>query len=64
MTAHSLRAGAATAAARGGAQRADIARQGRWQPTSIAVDTYIRPADAWRDNPHSPDRNPELARTE
>jgi integrase len=51
VSAHSLRAGAATAAARGGAQRADIARQGRWQPTSTAVDSYIRPADAWKDNP-------------
>ncbi|MFD3683665.1 tyrosine-type recombinase/integrase [Nocardiopsis sp. NPDC058631] len=51
ITAHSLRAGPATAAAAAGAPRAWIARQGRWSEKSTAVDTYIRPADAWRDNP-------------
>lgn len=51
ITAHSLRAGPATAAAAAGAPRAWIARQGRWSEKSTAVDSYIRPADAWRDNP-------------
>lgn len=51
VTAHSLRAGPATAAAAAGAPRAWIARQGRWSEKSTAVDSYIRPADAWRDNP-------------
>lgn len=51
VTAHSLRAGPATAAAAAGAPRAWIARQGRWSEQSTAVDSYIRPADAWRDNP-------------
>ncbi|OOC56878.1 integrase [Nocardiopsis sinuspersici] len=51
VTAHSLRAGPATAAAAAGAPRAWIARQGRWTEKSTAVDSYIRPADAWRDNP-------------
>ncbi|MEU0240812.1 tyrosine-type recombinase/integrase [Nocardiopsis sp. NPDC006198] len=51
VTAHSLRSGPATAAAAAGAPRAWIARQGRWSEASTAVDTYIRPADAWRDNP-------------
>lgn len=31
--------------------RAWIARQGRCSERSTAVDTYIRPADAWTDNP-------------
>src|SRR5699024_2776452 len=51
ITAHSLRAGPATAAAAAGAPRAWIARQGRWCAKSTAVDSYIRPAHAWRDNP-------------
>src|SRR5699024_1078155 len=51
VTAHSLRAGSATAAAMAGVPRAQIAHQGRWEPQSTAVDSYIRPADAWRDNP-------------
>ncbi|QOS58149.1 tyrosine-type recombinase/integrase [Thermobifida fusca] len=51
ITAHSLRAGAATAAAEARVPRAYIARQGRWSPNSSVVDTYIRPADAWHDNP-------------
>ncbi|MFD3685468.1 tyrosine-type recombinase/integrase [Nocardiopsis sp. NPDC058631] len=51
VTAHSLRAGPATAAAAAGVPRAWIARQGRWSEASTAVDSYIRPADAWRDNP-------------
>ena len=51
VSAHSLRAGSATAAAMAGVPRAQIAFQGRWEPKSTAVDAYIRPADAWRDNP-------------
>ncbi|MGW8526970.1 tyrosine-type recombinase/integrase [Nocardiopsis sp. NPDC055824] len=51
VTAHSLRAGSATASAMAGVPRAQIARQGRWEPTSTAVDAYIRPAEDWRDNP-------------
>ena len=31
--------------------RAWIARQGRWSEKSTEVDSYVRPADAWRDNP-------------
>ncbi len=51
VTAHSLRAGAATAAAAARVPRAHIARQGRWSPNSSVVDTYIRPADQWNDHP-------------
>ena len=51
VSAHSLRAGPATAAAAAGVPRAWIARQGRWSEQSTAIDSYIRPADAWRDNP-------------
>ncbi|MGW9351717.1 tyrosine-type recombinase/integrase [Nocardiopsis flavescens] len=51
VTAHSLRAGPATAAAAARVPRAWIARQGRWAERSTAVDSYIRPADAWSDNP-------------
>ncbi|MBB6122179.1 tyrosine-type recombinase/integrase [Nocardiopsis algeriensis] len=51
VTAHSLRAGPATAAAAARVPRAWIARQGRWAERSTAIDTYIRPADAWSDNP-------------
>lgn len=51
VTAHSLRAGPATAAAAAKVPRAWIARQGRWTERSTAVDAYIRPADAWTDNP-------------
>ncbi|WP_017596448.1 tyrosine-type recombinase/integrase [Nocardiopsis potens] len=51
VTAHSLRAGAATAAAASGAGRAWIARQGRWSERSTAVDTYIRPAEMWANHP-------------
>ncbi|ABW15622.1 integrase family protein [Parafrankia sp. EAN1pec] len=51
FSAHSLRAGGATAAAKAGAPVAAIARQGRWSPTSPVVHSYIRAADRWRDNP-------------
>lgn len=50
-SAHSLRAGGATAAARAGVPVATIARHGRWSPTSPVVHGYIRLADRWRDNP-------------
>jgi integrase len=48
---HSLRAGAATAAAKNGAPVSTIAAQGRWAPNSPVVHSYIRAADAWRDHP-------------
>jgi integrase len=50
-TAHSLRAGGATAAARAGAGMTAIAAHGRWAEGSPVVHTYIRAADRWRDNP-------------
>jgi hypothetical protein len=51
VTAHSLRAGPASAAAAPGVPRAWIARQARWSKKSTAVDSYIRPTGLWRDNP-------------
>ena len=51
VSAHSLRAGPATAAARAGVPRAQIVRQGRWAEGSTAVDAYIRPAEDWEHNP-------------
>ncbi|WP_228010472.1 tyrosine-type recombinase/integrase [Nonomuraea phyllanthi] len=50
-TAHSLRAGGATAAAKAGASVSAIARHGRWSDKSPVVHGYIRAADKWRDNP-------------
>ncbi|WP_433513683.1 tyrosine-type recombinase/integrase [Nonomuraea sp. CA-143628] len=50
-TAHSLRAGGATAAAKAGASVSAIARHGRWSDKSPVVHGYIRTADKWRDNP-------------
>ncbi|MFI9552353.1 tyrosine-type recombinase/integrase [Nonomuraea endophytica] len=50
-TAHSLRAGGATAAAKAGASVSAIARHGRWSEKSPVVHGYIRAADKWRDNP-------------
>lgn len=50
-TAHSLRAGGATAAYKGGAPVADIAAHGRWAPNSPVVLGYIRAVDKWTDNP-------------
>jgi integrase len=50
-TAHSLRAGGVTVAAKAGAQVAAIAAQGRWSLTSPVLLGYIRAADRWRDNP-------------
>lgn len=51
FSAHSLRAGAATAAAKNGAPVNAIALQGRWSPGSPVVHGYIRAADQWRDHP-------------
>lgn len=51
FSAHSLRAGAATAAAMNGAPVNAIALQGRWSPGSPVVHGYIRAADQWRDHP-------------
>jgi integrase len=48
-TAHSLRAGGATAAYRAGAPVSAIKKQGRWK--SDVVNEYIRSVDRWRDNP-------------
>lgn len=50
-TAHSLRAGGATAAYRGGAVVSSIAEHGRWAKNSPVVLGYIRSVDKWRDNP-------------
>lgn len=51
MTAHGLRAGAPTDAARKGVPTARIAEHGRWSKKSPTVMEYVRTADAWRDNP-------------
>ncbi len=51
FSAHSLRAGGATSAARAGVPAATIARHGRWSPTSPVVHTYVRQVDRWKDNP-------------
>jgi integrase len=50
-SAHSLRSGGATAAARAGAHRNAIAVQGRWSKKSHVVDDYIQMVDKWKDNP-------------
>jgi integrase len=50
-SAHSLRAGGATTLAEHGVPTAKIAAQGRWKPTSPTVNTYVRSAERWRDNP-------------
>lgn len=50
-SAHSLRAGGATAAYRNGAPVSAIAAQGRWAPNSPVVLGYIRAVDKWRDHP-------------
>ncbi len=49
-SAHSLRAGGATAAYRAGAPVSVIAGHGRWAPGSPVVLSYIRAVDRWRDN--------------
>jgi integrase len=51
FTAHSPRAGGATAVARAGHPVAAIARQGRWSPTSPVVHSYVRAVDKCKDNP-------------
>jgi site-specific recombinase XerD len=51
FTAHGLRAGAPTEAARRGVPVAHIAEHGRWSKASPVVHEYVRTADAWRDNP-------------
>jgi integrase len=51
VTAHSLRAGGATAAYKSGAPVSVIARHGRWAENSPVVLGYIRAVDRWTDNP-------------
>lgn len=50
-SAHSLRAGGATAAYRAGAPVSVIAAHGRWSEGSPVVLGYVRATDRWRDNP-------------
>lgn len=50
-TAHGLRAGGPTEAARRGVPVAHIAEHGRWSKASPVVHEYVRQADGWRDNP-------------
>lgn len=50
VSGHSLRAGPATTADRAGVSRSDIARQGRWDPQSTAMDRYIRAGEGWDRN--------------
>ncbi|MBO3752124.1 hypothetical protein J5X84_39185 [Streptosporangiaceae bacterium NEAU-GS5] len=52
-TAHGLRAGGATSAAKAGAPMSAITRQGRWADGSPVVAGYIRQPDKWNDNPHA-----------
>ncbi|MDK1473585.1 tyrosine-type recombinase/integrase [Streptomyces sp. 549] len=51
FTAHGLRAGGPTEAAKAGQPVSFIAEHGRWSKTSPQVLEYIRPVDKWRDNP-------------
>lgn len=51
ITAHGLRAGGATEAAKAGHPVAFIAEHGRWSKNSPKVLDYIRSVDKWRDNP-------------
>lgn len=51
ITAHSLRSGPATTAAKRGTPVSAIADQGRWSPTSPVVFGYIREADRWNQYP-------------
>lgn len=51
FTAHGLRAGGPTEAAKNGQPVSFIAEHGRWSKTSPQVMEYIRPVDKWRDNP-------------
>jgi len=51
FTAHGLRAGGPTEAAKAGHPTSFIAEHGRWSKTSPQVLEYIRPVEKWRDNP-------------
>jgi len=51
ITAHGLRSGPATTAAKRGTAVSAIADQGRWSPTSPVVFGYIREADRWNQYP-------------
>lgn len=51
LTAHGLRSGPATTAAKHGAPVSAIAEQGRWSPTSPVVYGYVRAADRWNQYP-------------
>ncbi|MGW2251394.1 hypothetical protein ACWCXH_14435 [Kitasatospora sp. NPDC001660] len=51
FTAHGLRAGGPTEAAKTGTPVAFIAEHGRWSPMSPQVHEYVRAVDRWRDNP-------------
>lgn len=50
-TAHGMRRGGATEAARAGVPVAHIATHGRWSKTSTQVHEYVDIVDKWRDNP-------------
>ena len=50
-SAHSLRAGGATAAYQSGAPRSAIAEHGGWAQLSPVMDTYWRAVDRWRTTP-------------
>jgi site-specific recombinase XerD len=50
-SAHSLRAGGATAAYKAGAPVSSITAHGRWVEGSPVVLGYVRATDRWRDNP-------------
>lgn len=51
LTAHGLRSGPASTAAKRGAPVSAIAEQGRWSPTSPVVYGYVRAADRWNQYP-------------
>ena len=50
VSGHSLRAGPATTAILSGADRSDVAQQGRWDPNSTAMERYIRAGQGWERN--------------
>ncbi|MDP9843522.1 hypothetical protein [Streptosporangium lutulentum] len=50
-SAHGLRAGGATSAAKAGAPMSAITAHGRWAEGSPVVAGYIRQVDKWNDNP-------------
>jgi integrase len=51
LTAHGLRSGPASTAAKHGAPVSAIAEQGRWSPPSPVVSGYVRAADRWNQYP-------------